>query len=184
MTYTATAKRWAEGWELHIEGVGVTQSRRLGRAQATAREYISMVTGTPMESVDVTIIPQIGDGLDKEIREAREAVSRADEVQRDAAKRSREVATRLKAKGLSGVEIAAVLRVSPQRVSQLTGTAAGKGTGGSRGGRPAAHADPRGTGKTPRSLRDATRTSTKAGATRAGKFVAKAIKPSATTKKR
>ncbi len=27
--YTVHAKPWAHGWELHIEGVGVTQSRNL-----------------------------------------------------------------------------------------------------------------------------------------------------------
>jgi hypothetical protein len=27
--YAVTAKRWKHGWELHIDGVGVTQSRTL-----------------------------------------------------------------------------------------------------------------------------------------------------------
>ena len=37
-TYTVRAKRWKHGWELHIDGVGVTQSRNLADA---AREAIA-----------------------------------------------------------------------------------------------------------------------------------------------
>lgn len=39
--------------------------------------------------------------------------------QRDTAARSRRVARRLKAAGLSGADIAVVLKISAQRVSQL-----------------------------------------------------------------
>jgi hypothetical protein len=31
-----TARRWAHGWELHIDGVGVTQSRTLASAERIA----------------------------------------------------------------------------------------------------------------------------------------------------
>jgi predicted transcriptional regulator len=57
-------------------------------------------------------------------REARDAVTAADRAQRQAAAQSREAARRLKQAGLSGRDIAKVLEVSPQRVSQLlkTGT--------------------------------------------------------------
>ena len=36
-TYQVRAKRWEHGWELHIEGVGVTQSRTLWDAEDMAR---------------------------------------------------------------------------------------------------------------------------------------------------
>jgi hypothetical protein len=41
-TYNVTAKRWAKGWELHIDGVGVSQSRTLASAEGMAREYIAL----------------------------------------------------------------------------------------------------------------------------------------------
>ena len=70
------------------------------------------------------LTPEIGGGLDEETRAAREAVSAADRAQRLAAAQSRATARRLRQAGLSGRDIAKVLNVSPQRVSQLlrTGT--------------------------------------------------------------
>lgn len=117
--YTVLAKRWDRGWELHIDGIGVTQSRTLNDAEAMVRDYISLDTGEAPGSFVVEIIPEVSHELDREARDARRAVADADNAQRVAAARSREVARRLKSVGLSGREIAVVLRVSPQRVSQL-----------------------------------------------------------------
>lgn len=39
-TYAVHAKRWKHGWELHIDGVGVTQSRNLDGAEQMVRDYI------------------------------------------------------------------------------------------------------------------------------------------------
>jgi hypothetical protein len=36
-TYTVRAKRWKHGWELHTDGIGVTQSRNLDGAERMAR---------------------------------------------------------------------------------------------------------------------------------------------------
>lgn len=123
-TYQVRAKRWDHGWELHIEGVGVTQSRTLWDAEAMARDLIARREDLPVDGFAVRITPEIGDGLDEETRAAREAVSAADRAQRQAAAQSRAAARRLRQAGLSGRDIAKVLNVSPQRVSQLlrTGT--------------------------------------------------------------
>jgi hypothetical protein len=118
-TYTVRAKRWARGWELHIDGVGVTQSHTLHDAEATARDYIMLDTDAPEGSFNVEIVPDIGGGLDEQTRAARAAVAEADQAQRRAAARSRQAARDLRQAGLSGRDIAAVLKVSPQRVSQL-----------------------------------------------------------------
>lgn len=40
-TYHVRAERWEHGWELHIEGVCVTQSRTLWDAEEMARDLIS-----------------------------------------------------------------------------------------------------------------------------------------------
>ena len=123
-TYHVRAKRWEHGWELHIEGVGVTQSRTLWDAEEMVRDLISRREDLPGDAFAVTITPQIGGGLDEETRAAREAVSAANRAQRLAAAQSRAAARRLRQAGLSGRDIAIVLDVSPQRVSQLlkTGT--------------------------------------------------------------
>ena len=52
----------------------------------------------------------------------RAAVDHAERAQRAAAARSRALALRLREAGLTGADIAVVLRVSPQRVSQLMRT--------------------------------------------------------------
>lgn len=119
-TYTVRAKRWAHGWELHIAGVGVTQSRNLGEAEQIVRDYIETLTDHDTADDLVTITPEVGGGLDEETRAAREAVTAADRARRDAAVRLRQVARALRQEaGLSGRDIAAILHVSAQRVSQL-----------------------------------------------------------------
>src|SRR5438067_4186011 len=42
-TYTVRAKRWAHGWELHIDGEGVTQARSLAAAERQVRDYLSLL---------------------------------------------------------------------------------------------------------------------------------------------
>jgi hypothetical protein len=123
-TYQVRAKRWESGWELHIAGVGVTQSRTLWDAEEMARDLIARREDLAENTFAVTITPEMGGGLDEQTRAAREAVSAADRAQRQAAAQSRAAARRLRQAGLSGRDIAKVLNVSPQRVSQLlrTGT--------------------------------------------------------------
>jgi DNA-directed RNA polymerase specialized sigma24 family protein len=118
-TYTVRAKRWKHGWELHIEGVGVTQSRNLDGAEQMVRDYIETLTDHDTTGDIVIIKPQVGAGLDEAADAAREAVTEAERALRAAAARTRQVAQRLRSEGLSGRDIAAILHVSAQRVSQL-----------------------------------------------------------------
>jgi predicted XRE-type DNA-binding protein len=118
-TYTVRAKRWKHGWELHIDGIGVTQSRNLGGAEQMVRDYIETLNDHDTTSDVVVIKPEVGDGLDEAAQAAREAVADAERALRAAAARSRQVAHRLSQAGLSGRDIAAILHVSAQRVSQL-----------------------------------------------------------------
>lgn len=41
-TYLVTVKPWAEGWELHVEGVGVTQARKPAEAETMVRDLIRL----------------------------------------------------------------------------------------------------------------------------------------------
>ncbi|MBO2461730.1 hypothetical protein [Actinomadura violacea] len=54
-THTVVAKRWDGGWELHIAGVGVTQTERLADAEPTARDYAALALGVPPGSVKLAI---------------------------------------------------------------------------------------------------------------------------------
>lgn len=117
-TYRVRARRWLHGWELHIDGVGVTQSRNLGDAERMARDYIETLTGHDTAADEVIVSPQVG-GLDEAAQAARDAVAEAEQALRDAAGRMRRVARRLSEAGLPGRDIAEIMKVSAQRVSQL-----------------------------------------------------------------
>lgn len=127
-TYEVRARRWTRGWELHIDGVGVTQSRSLSEAESMVRDYIALDTDDDPHSFDVVIVPEVGDGLDELIKEVRQRIHEAERAQVQAAERSRTLVRQLVAKGLSGKDTASVLGISPQRVSQLLKPAVGRDT--------------------------------------------------------
>lgn len=120
MSYTVTAKRWELGWELHIDEVGVTtQTRSLANAPAAAREAIALALDIDDEdSIDVDIVPDI-DGIPGLVAAVKRDNEAAAQAQRDAAEKQRRLVQKMLAGGMHGSEIAAVLKVSPQRVSQL-----------------------------------------------------------------
>ena len=100
-------------------GEGVTQARSLADAEGMVRDYIAMMHGVSEHSFEVEITPEVGGGLDEAVRDARDAVRSAEAARRSAAQASRAVAGRLRAAGLTGRDIGAVLGVSAQRASQL-----------------------------------------------------------------
>ncbi|WP_265560802.1 hypothetical protein [Streptomyces hygroscopicus] len=121
--YNVRAVRAGKYWELHIDSVGVTQSRNLTTdADEMIRSYIHMMKGDAPESVTYKLTTKVGDGLDVEAAEAREAAREAEKAVAVAAARNRAAARHLRAAGLSGRDTAAVLGVTPQRVSQLLGS--------------------------------------------------------------
>lgn len=119
-TYEVSARRWSGGWELHIEGEGVTQVRTLDRAVDQVRDYLATVHDRAFDDADIEIVPDLG-GLEREVAEARRETAAAAEAQRHAADHARAVARRLREEGLSVSDTAAVLGVSRGRVSQLVG---------------------------------------------------------------
>lgn len=123
-----TAQRWEQGWELHLYDVRgpltVLPTRRLSRAQRLVREYVACADGIDPATVEVGITVLFDNGLDEEIAAVRADLEHAERAQREAAARSRRLALLLREAGLSGADIAVVLRVSPQRVSQLVRAAA------------------------------------------------------------
>jgi hypothetical protein len=74
-TYHLCAKRWEHGWELHIEGVGITQSRTLRDAEDMARDLISRRGDLPEDAFTLTGHP--GDRRGALVRKARGLADRA-----------------------------------------------------------------------------------------------------------
>lgn len=93
--------------------------RNLDGAEQMARDYIETLTDHNTIDDAVIIKPEVGGELDEAAEAAREAIAEAEQALRAAAARSRQVAQRLRQEGLSGRDIAAILHVSAQRVSQL-----------------------------------------------------------------
>jgi hypothetical protein len=118
-TFSVTAKRWKHGWELHIDGVGVTQSRTLDTAEQMVRDYIETLTDQDVSNDRVVIIPDLGE-LDRKVATVRELLATADRQQQEARNSYRALAADLRAAGLSVSDTAAILGVSRGRVSQLS----------------------------------------------------------------
>jgi hypothetical protein len=117
--YTVRAIRWERGWELHIDGVGVTQSHGLADAERMVRSYLRMTDAKDAEDAEITLHPEIEGGLDREAAKVRAELGRIEADQARAAANSRAIARRLREAGLSGADTAVVMGISPQRVSQL-----------------------------------------------------------------
>lgn len=79
-TYEVVAKKWRRGWELHIAGVGVTQSRNLAGAEEMARDYIALDLDVPGDSFDVRITPEVGNGVDEKVRRTQAQINAATTV--------------------------------------------------------------------------------------------------------
>ena len=57
------ARRWAKGWELHIDGVGVTQSHVLEDADFMARDHVSRVLDVAADAFNLETRAELGGQL-------------------------------------------------------------------------------------------------------------------------
>ena len=133
--YKVLAKRWAQGWELHIRHgasrVGVTQVRTLDSAERQVRDYLESLLGIDSGNVELTIQPDLG-GLEDTVSKVIAASRAAAVEQLRAAEQVRTVAAQLRQQGLSVSDTAAVMKVSRGRISQLTASKSSAKSGKSR----------------------------------------------------
>ena len=99
-TYTVRAVRWAGGWELHIDDVGVTQTRTLATAENQVRDYLDSLLGIDTTDIDVVIVPDLG-GLESTAHQIRAELDLAATAQVRAAEHSRQLVRALRDDGLS-----------------------------------------------------------------------------------
>lgn len=120
VTYTVRAKRWDGGWELHIDGVGVTQALSLAGAERMVRDYLRLDDHQDHRTAVLAFEYEGIDGPLRSFHMARESSAAAEVAVREAGKAARRAVRELvQVVGLSGQEAAKVLGISPQRVSQL-----------------------------------------------------------------
>jgi hypothetical protein len=122
MKYDVEVTREGRWWMISIPALdGLTQARRLDEVEDMARSYISVDTDAPPSTVELGKV-SIWVGTD-EVNTAHDEIAalraEARAAEERAAERAREVANRLAAADVPVRDIAAVLGVSHQRVSQL-----------------------------------------------------------------
>jgi len=119
-TYRATAHREGRWWVVEVDGLGVTQGRSLAEARYMAEDYVITVLDLADNTdVEIDFHVRLDDQLEADVRDVKERIARLTEEQQAVGARSRNTVNELKDAGLSGRDIAEVLGVSPQRVSQL-----------------------------------------------------------------
>ena len=114
--------RW---WMVHIPAIdGLAQARRLTEAPTMAREYIALDRGIPLREINVEVTSvRIEEPDFRELLESATQIkhirAQANELEWESAERAREYARWLVSHGVPVRDIAALLEISPQRVSQL-----------------------------------------------------------------
>lgn len=114
--------RW---WMIHIPEIdGLTQARRLSEAETMAREYIALDRSIPFNEIKVETAsvrmdePEFRELLDA-ARSIRNRRAHAQRLEHEALRDAQQFAHMLTTCGVPVRDIAELLDISPQRVSQL-----------------------------------------------------------------
>jgi hypothetical protein len=128
--YHGRAWREGEWWVIDVDGVGATQARTLDKIDHMARSLVADLTGVPYESVTVAVTIDLPPTIAGQVENLRRASEHAAELARETADlQARLVHSLATDEGLTGREIAAILKVTPGRVSQIAKRTSGKRTG-------------------------------------------------------
>jgi DNA-directed RNA polymerase specialized sigma24 family protein len=119
--YRVDARKVTGGWQLCFRNAEISPvwTKGLHDSLDVARQAIADASQKPEESISVGMSFDLGPELSPVVRSAVQATVDARKAQMRATAQLRETARRLQTEGLSGRDIARVLSVSPQRVSQL-----------------------------------------------------------------
>ncbi|MGW7194597.1 hypothetical protein [Streptomyces chryseus] len=113
-----TARRSEGGWELEIAGLGPAYVKRLSDVSEHGRTLMQAAGVTGSEH-GVQVKVDLGDELNERVRSATQATVDAHRAQLEAAAEMRRTTMSLRGHGMTGRDIAFILGISPQRVSQL-----------------------------------------------------------------
>jgi len=120
-TLTARCTRSDGWWAVDVPEVPglFTQARRLDQVPTVVLGAAALLTGRPEADFDVTVAPVLEDDDLAVVRDARERRAALVEAERAAAAASRAAVAQLRAEGLTVRDVAEIMGLSPQRVSQL-----------------------------------------------------------------
>jgi hypothetical protein len=118
--YTGRAWRESDWWVIDVDDVGATQARTLDKVDHMARSLVADLTGAPYESVAVAVTIHLPPAIAAQVAALRAKTDQAAaQVQEASDLQARLVHTLAADEGLTGREIAAILKVTPGRISQI-----------------------------------------------------------------
>lgn len=121
--YEVTINREGKWWMVSIPEIdGLTQARTVKEAHDMAREFIAVTLDVPADSFDIHVhAEKIGtvEHVTQLLEDIRIARAESERLEREAAEKTRALASALAAEELPLREIGAVMGVSHQRVGQL-----------------------------------------------------------------
>ncbi|PPF42874.1 hypothetical protein C5B85_14955 [Pseudoclavibacter sp. AY1F1] len=121
MNVTARATRSGQWWAVEVpEVLGLfTQVKRLEHVAAQVADAVEVLEGISASSVRVAVLPVLDADVNDVVHDARDAATTAAEAQSIASHSMRSAVARLRDEHLTMRDIATVLGISHQRVSQL-----------------------------------------------------------------
>jgi hypothetical protein len=121
--YTVQAQRSGDWWAVSSRDKALrglfSQARRYREVEGMAREAIALLLGVDEGDVSVVVEPVLGEELDAAVRKRKDLIVDMETAQRAASAHSATLVAKLAAMGLSQRDVADVLGVSFQRISQL-----------------------------------------------------------------
>ena len=122
MKVTANVQRSGGWWAIEVPEVpGVfTQAKRLEQVADVVADAVSLMLDVPFVSINVTLVPVLPEPFAEDLHSAKKAAADAARAGDEASLAMRKVVAELRNDaGLSVRDVAALLEVSHQRVSQL-----------------------------------------------------------------
>ena len=143
MKVTAKVTRTQGWWAIEVpEAPGVfTQAKRLDQVAAMVQDAISLMLDLEPTEIEVIVGPALSTStdVDEHVRGAKRLMAQAHESQLEASMAARLVVRELReVEGLSVRDVARLLEVSPQRISQLAPSSSRAPSSGASSRRPAA----------------------------------------------
>lgn len=121
MKVTARATRSDGWWAIDVPEVdgAYTQARRLDQVAPAAAKAVALLEDVDVDTIDVTVEPTLDSEGAVIAARARETSAQAAQLQLEASAITRDAVRALQKDGLTVRDVATILGISPQRVSQL-----------------------------------------------------------------
>ena len=117
--YSTTARREGDWWVIEVDGVGVTQAKRLDKVAHMARDLVAAMLEVDHDDVSIDVRYELPVAAVDALSEAKAAGEVARQLATLAAESGRRAVAALHEEGLSLRDTAHLLGVSYQRVHQL-----------------------------------------------------------------